>query len=77
MTKFCTKECNQCRIFRDILYRCHFKEMKNWIFVCGKCLKEIKIHQKILIDMVAPGKVKRNKQFLKDKLDMEQICFNI
>ncbi|MDC0110926.1 hypothetical protein OAI76_03895 [Alphaproteobacteria bacterium] len=42
MTKVRTKECYKCNEQKDVLYRCRYQENKDWVFLCGKCLKEIK-----------------------------------
>jgi hypothetical protein len=42
MTRIRTKECKKCYKHKDILYRCRYNEPKDWVFVCGECLKEIK-----------------------------------
>ena len=42
MTRIRTKECKKCYEHKDILYRCRYNEPKDWVFVCGECLKEIK-----------------------------------
>ena len=42
MTKVRTKECYKCNNQKDVLYRCRYEEIKDWVFMCGECLKEVK-----------------------------------
>ena len=42
MTRIRTKECKKCCEHKDILYRCRYNELKDWVFICRECLKEIK-----------------------------------
>ena len=37
-----TKDCFKCKDQKEVLYRCRYAELKDWVFVCGKCLNEIK-----------------------------------
>ena len=37
-----TKDCFKCDIPKEVLYRCRYKELKDWVFLCGKCLNEVK-----------------------------------
>ena len=37
-----TKDCFKCDIQKEVLYRCRYKELKYWVFLCGKCLNEVK-----------------------------------
>ena len=37
-----TKECFICSEPKEVLYRCRYAELKGWVFVCGKCLNEVK-----------------------------------
>ncbi len=43
MARVRTKECFKCSVQKDILYRCRYDETINWTFLCGECLKKIKI----------------------------------
>ena len=36
------KECHFCKIPKEILYRCKYDNSKEWIFLCGTCLNQIK-----------------------------------
>ena len=36
------KDCFKCHEPKEVLYRCRYKELKNWVFLCGECLKQIK-----------------------------------
>ena len=36
------KECHFCKTPKDVLYRCKYSNFKEWIFLCGKCLNQIK-----------------------------------
>ena len=42
MTRVRTKECFKCYQHRDILYRCKYDKIKNWVFLCEDCLKQVK-----------------------------------
>ena len=42
MSKERIKECFKCSEHKDVLYRCRYDEIKDWIFLCGDCLKQIK-----------------------------------
>ena len=37
-----TKDCFKCYEPKEVLYRCRYKELKDWVFLCGKCLQEVK-----------------------------------
>ena len=37
-----TKDCFKCDEPKEVLYRCRYKELKDWVFLCGKCLNEVK-----------------------------------
>ena len=37
-----TKDCFMCGVPKEVLYRCRYKELKDWVFLCGKCLNEVK-----------------------------------
>ena len=37
-----TKDCFKCDEPKKVLYRCRYKELKGWVFLCGKCLQEVK-----------------------------------
>ena len=42
-----TKDCHICKNQTETLYRCRYTELKEWLFLCGKCLTEIKAkHEK-------------------------------
>ena len=36
------KECHFCKISNEVLYRCKYNNCKEWIFLCRKCLNQIK-----------------------------------
>ena len=42
MTRIRTKECLKCFDQKDVLYRCRYDEIKDWVFICRGCLKKIK-----------------------------------
>ena len=42
MSKFRNKDCFECSEQKDVLYRCRYNEIKDWVFLCGECLKKIK-----------------------------------
>ena len=37
-----TKDCFKCHEPKEVLYRCRYEELKDWVFLCGKCLQEVK-----------------------------------
>ena len=37
------KECHFCKKSNEVLYRCKYNNSKEWIFLCGKCLNQIKL----------------------------------
>ena len=55
------KECHFCKISKEVLYRCKYKNSREWIFLCGKCLTKLNQIIRILINMVELGKAKRVK----------------
>ena len=42
MSRLRTKECFKCSEQKEVLYRCRYDEIKDWLFLCGACLKKIK-----------------------------------
>jgi len=36
------KECHSCQVRADVFYRCRYEGLKYWLFLCGKCLAEVK-----------------------------------
>ena len=43
MSRYRTKCCFKCSEMKELLYRCRYDEIKYWVFLCGKCLKKIKL----------------------------------
>ena len=37
-----TKECYICKVQAEAFYRCRYADLKEWIFLCGKCLTKVK-----------------------------------
>ena len=37
-----TKDCHRCNDAKEVLYRVRYQELKNWVFLCGKCLTGVK-----------------------------------
>jgi hypothetical protein len=37
-----TKECFNCNDQKEVLFRCKYNELKDWVFLCGKCLTNVK-----------------------------------
>lgn len=37
-----TKDCNKCHEPKAVLYRCRYQQLKDWAFLCGKCLQKVK-----------------------------------
>ena len=40
--KIRTKDCYACNDPKEVLYRCRYEEMKEWVFLCGRCLTDVK-----------------------------------
>ena len=36
------KDCFKCKVQKEVLYRCRYEELKDWLFLCRKCLLEVK-----------------------------------
>ena len=43
MSRLRNKDCFKCSDQKDVLYRCRYDEIKEWVFLCGECLKKTKI----------------------------------
>ena len=37
-----TKDCYLCNNAKQVLYRCRYDDLKDWVFICGKCLTDVK-----------------------------------
>ena len=37
-----TKDCYVCNEAKEVLYRCRYDDLKDWVFLCGKCLVGVK-----------------------------------
>ena len=37
-----TKDCFKCNEPKEVLYRCRYEELQDWVFLCGKCLTDVK-----------------------------------
>ena len=37
-----TKDCFKCQEPNEVMYRCRYQELKDWVFLCGKCLQQVK-----------------------------------
>ena len=37
-----TKECYYCKEQKEVLFRCRYDELKDWVFLCGNCLTMVK-----------------------------------
>ena len=42
MSKLRIKECFECSKRKEVMYLCRYDEIKDWVFLCGECLKKIK-----------------------------------
>ena len=42
MSKLRIKECFKFSKQKDVMYRCRYDEIKDWVFLCRNCLKQIK-----------------------------------
>ena len=40
MSKLRIKECFKCSKQKEVMYRCRYDEIKDWVFLCGECLKK-------------------------------------
>ena len=38
-----TKDCYVCNDLNDVLYRCRYQELTDWVFLCQTCLTDVKI----------------------------------
>ena len=38
-----TKDCYVCKNAKEVLYRCRYENLKDWVFLCGKCLTDVKL----------------------------------
>ena len=36
------KDCYVCNDAKQVLYRCRYDELKDWMFLCGECLTNVK-----------------------------------
>ncbi len=63
MSKLRIKECFKCSKQKEVMYRCRYDEIKDWVFLCGACLKKLKVYLKIHTNMGALGRVTRNNFF--------------
>ena len=37
-----TKDYFKCKDQKEVLCRCRYAELKDWVFICGKCIQEVK-----------------------------------
>lgn len=37
-----TKGCNACNDAKEVLYRCRYDDLKDWLFLCGQCLMDVR-----------------------------------
>ena len=37
-----TKDCFKCKDQKEVLYRCRYAELTDWVFLCGRCQQEMK-----------------------------------
>ena len=42
MSKLTIKECFKCSKQKEVMYRCRYDGIKDWVFLCRNCLKQIK-----------------------------------
>jgi len=38
-----TKDCFVCNDSKDVLFRCRYQELEDWVFLCQTCLADVKI----------------------------------
>ena len=43
-----TKDCYKCQEPNEVMYRCRYEELKDWVFFCGKCLQQVKAKYEIV-----------------------------
>ena len=55
------KECHFCKKSNEVLYRCKYNNSKEWIFLCGKCLNQIKLDYLDTYQYGGTWKSKKNK----------------
>ena len=36
------KDCHVCKDEKEFLYRYQYQDLKGWMFLCGKCLTDVK-----------------------------------
>ena len=56
-----TKDCYVCNDAKEVLYRCRYQELKDWVFLCGKCLTNVKRDLRSPTNTVALGRVRRSE----------------
>ena len=37
-----TKDCYVCNNSTDVLFRCRYQELTDWVFLCQTCLRDVK-----------------------------------
>ena len=37
-----TKDCDSCNDSKDVLYRCRYQDLTDWVFLCQTCLTDVK-----------------------------------
>ena len=37
-----TKDCYKCGEPKEVLYRCRYTDLQEWVFLCGECLQKVK-----------------------------------
>ena len=42
LMRFREKNCFKCSEVKEVLYRCRFSNLKDWVFLCGSCLTSVK-----------------------------------
>ena len=37
-----SKDCYVCNDAKEVLFRCQYDNLNDWVFLCGKCLTDVK-----------------------------------
>ncbi len=54
-----TKDCYKCDEPKEVLYRCRYKDLQEWIFLCGECLQKVKAEFEISYQYGGTWKAKK------------------
>ena len=54
-----TKDCYKCDEPKEVLYRCRYKDLQEWVFLCGECLQKVKAEFEISYQYGGTWKAKK------------------